>query len=73
MYCLMSIPGSHHAKEAFSYNSHKFDTCGHTGDIVSRDSRLEEMMAAGQEVEVRVFNPLTNLRSSPVSFSRSNR
>ncbi|HWP42935.1 MAG TPA: hypothetical protein VNO14_06860 [Blastocatellia bacterium] len=46
---------------------------GTTTRIVSRDSRLEEMTAGGQEVEVRVFNPLTNLRSAPVSFSESNR
>jgi hypothetical protein len=43
---------------------------GTTTRVVSRDFRLDELIRAGGSVEVRVLNPLTNLRSAPVTFSR---
>jgi hypothetical protein len=43
---------------------------GTTRRVVSRDARLEQLMAAGQDVQVTVLNPLTNLRSTPVVLAR---
>ena len=39
--------------------------------VVSRDSRLAQLLQPGQTVQVSVYNPLTNLRSAAVSFTRS--
>jgi hypothetical protein len=43
---------------------------GFTTRVISRDARLEQLIAAGQTVHVTVFNSLTNLRSAPVSLTR---
>lgn len=43
---------------------------GTTARVISRDIRLEELIAPGQSVEVTVFNPLTNLRSAAMTFTR---
>lgn len=36
--------------------------------LISRDSRLEQLIPVGQPVQVTVFNPLTNRRSVPMTF-----
>ena len=43
---------------------------GTTTQVVSRDPRLAQLITDGQAVQVVAFNPLTNLRSAPVSFTR---
>src|SRR6185295_17184617 len=45
---------------------------GFTTQVVSRDPRLEQLLSPGQTVQVTVFNSLTNLRSNPMSLTRSN-
>ena len=43
---------------------------GTTTRVVSRDARLEQLIAPGQSVQVIIYNPLTNLRSTSRSFTR---
>jgi hypothetical protein len=43
---------------------------GTTTQVVSRDSRLEQLFPSGQTVQVTVYNSLTNLRSAPRMFMR---
>lgn len=43
---------------------------GFTTRVVSRDARLEQLIPAGQTVQVTVFNSLTNLRSALFSLTR---
>jgi hypothetical protein len=43
---------------------------GATTRVVGRDSRLEQLIPAGQTVQVTVYNSLTNLRSTSVAFTR---
>lgn len=58
--------------EALEYPSDFRVDGGFTTRVVSRDARLEQLLQSGQTVQVTVFNALTNLRSNPVPFSRSN-
>jgi hypothetical protein len=43
---------------------------GFTTRVVSRDPRLDQLIQEGQTVQVTVSNSLTNLRSTPVTFTR---
>jgi hypothetical protein len=58
------------ALDESSYPESFRENGGTTRRTVSRDSRLEELIPAGQSVQVTLFNRLTNVRSVPVSFSR---
>jgi hypothetical protein len=55
---------------AIDYPSDFREDGGTTTQVVSRDARLEQLMPAGQTVQVTVFNSLTNLRSAPMSLTR---
>lgn len=56
--------------DAIDYPSDFRVNGGFTTRVVSRDARLEQLIPAGQTVQLRVFNPLTNLRSIPFAFTR---
>lgn len=43
---------------------------GFSTRVVSRDPRLEQLIAPGQTVHVTVYNSLTNLRSASLTFTR---
>ncbi|HLG15151.1 MAG TPA: choice-of-anchor tandem repeat NxxGxxAF-containing protein [Blastocatellia bacterium] len=58
------------ALEPTSYPAEFRENGGTTTRVVSRDSRLDEMIPAGATVQVRVFNPLTNVHSGPMAFTR---
>jgi hypothetical protein len=51
------------------YPSDSREDGGTTTQVVSRDSRLQQM-TSGQTVQVTVYNSLTNLRSEAVAFIR---
>lgn len=55
---------------AIDYPSDFREDGGTTTQVVSRDARLEQLIPAGQTVQVTVFNSLTNLRSTPMSLTR---
>lgn len=55
---------------ALTYPAEFRENGGTATRVVSRDSRLEQIITPGLPVEVRVLNRLTNLRSSPASFTR---
>jgi hypothetical protein len=55
---------------SLSYPEQFRENGGTTTRVVSRDSRLEQLIPQGQAVQVAVFNSLTNLRSQQISFSR---
>lgn len=55
---------------AIDYPSDFREDGGFTTRVISRDARLEQLIAAGQTVQVTVFNSLTNLRSAPMSLTR---
>jgi hypothetical protein len=57
---------------AIDYPSDFREDGGATTQVVSRDGRLEQLIPSGQTVQVTVYNSLTNLRSNPVSLTRSN-
>ncbi len=57
---------------AIDYPSDSREDGGATTQLVSRDGRLEQLIPSGQTVQVTVYNSLTNLRSNPVSLTRSN-
>jgi hypothetical protein len=52
------------------YPSNFRESGGLTTRVVSRDSRLDQLIPSGQTVLVSLFNPLTNMRSAPVAFTR---
>jgi|GEM_PF-2459946 len=52
------------------YPSDSREEGGAITQVVSRDPRLAQLIPEGQTVQVVAFNPLTNLRSAPVSFTR---
>jgi hypothetical protein len=56
--------------EATSYPESFRENGGTTRRVVSADPRLDQLLPQGQQVQITVFNPLTNLRSVPVSFTR---
>ena len=58
------------ALEATSYPAEFRENGGTTTRVVSRDSRLDEMVPAGQTVQVTVYNPLTNRRTAAAAFVR---
>ncbi len=55
---------------AIDYPSDFREDGGTTTQLVSRDSRLEQLIPSGQTVQVMVYNSLTNLRSAPRMFTR---
>jgi hypothetical protein len=55
---------------SMSYPADFQEDGGTTRRVVSRDRRLEDLLPAGQTVEVTVYNSLTNLRSAVVTLSR---
>lgn len=55
---------------AIDYPSDFREDGGFTTQVISRDSRLEQLISEGQTVQVTVFNSLTNLRSAPMSLTR---
>jgi hypothetical protein len=55
---------------AIGYPSDSRQDGGTTTRVISRDAHLEQLIAAGQTVQVTVFNSLTNLRSAPMSLTR---
>ena len=56
--------------EALGYPEKFREEGGTTRRVISRDSRLEELIPQGQSVEVTIHNRLTNLRSSAKAFTR---
>ncbi|MEW6212894.1 MAG: hypothetical protein AB1631_31510, partial [Acidobacteriota bacterium] len=58
------------ALDEMSYPESFRENGGTTRRTVSRDGRLDELIPIGQSVQVSVFNRLTRLRSTPVSFTR---
>ncbi|HXG93036.1 MAG TPA: choice-of-anchor tandem repeat NxxGxxAF-containing protein [Blastocatellia bacterium] len=58
------------ALEQLSYPADFQENGGTTTRVVSRDSRLEQLIQSGSSVQVTVFNPLTNLRSGAKTFTR---
>jgi hypothetical protein len=55
---------------AIDYPSDFREDGGFTTRVISRDARQEQLIAAGQTVQVTVFNSLTNLGSAPMAFTR---
>jgi hypothetical protein len=55
---------------AIDYPSEFREDGGATTRVVSRDSRLEQLIPSGQTVQVTVYNSLRNLGSTPVVFTR---
>ena len=55
---------------AIDYPSDFREDGGSTTQVISRDSRLEQLIPEGQTIQVTVYNSLTNLRSTPVSLRR---
>ena len=58
------------ALNALDYPADFREDGGFTTRVISLDARLDQLIAAGQTVQVTVFNSLTNLRSAPFSFTR---
>lgn len=58
------------ALNALEYPHDFHEEGGFTTRVISRDARLEQLIPAGQTVQVTVFNSLTNLRSAPFSVTR---
>jgi hypothetical protein len=58
------------ALDEISYPESFRENGGTTRRTVSRDSRLDELIPAGQAVQITLFNPLTRLRSAPAEFAR---
>lgn len=56
--------------DAIDYPSDFREDGGFTTRLVSRDSRLEQLLSPGQAIQVTVFNSLTNLRSEAVAFTK---
>lgn len=55
---------------AIDYPADFLEDGGTTTRVVSRDSRLEQLIPSGQTVHITVYNSLTNLRSAPKAFTR---
>lgn len=58
------------ALNAIDYPPDSREDGGSTTQVISRDSRLEQLIPEGQTIQVTVYDSLTNLRSTPVSFTR---
>jgi hypothetical protein len=56
--------------EALDYPAGFREDGGTTMQVISRDMQLEQRLPVGRSVQVTVYNPLTNQRSSPKSFVR---
>lgn len=56
--------------DAIDYPSDFREDGGFTTRLVSRDSRLEQLLSPGQAIQVTVFNSLTNLRGEAVAFTK---
>lgn len=55
---------------AIDYPSDFRQDGGFAAQVVSRDTRLDQLLPSAQTVQVTVFNPLTNLRSATKAFTR---
>lgn len=58
------------ALNAIDYHPDFREEGGTTTRVVSHDPRLEQLIPEGQTAQVTVFNPLTNLRSATMAFTR---